>query len=58
MHRWFEEYARRLAAGWYGTCEGDASLASSGLDAKQAISLFPRVHPIAATAITRGVRVR
>lgn len=32
-HRWLEEYARRLAAGWYGTCTGDStaqSLADAG----------------------------
>lgn len=56
--RWVEEYARRLAAGWYGGCTADASLAGSDIPTDGAISLYPRAFPAAATAITRGVQVR
>jgi hypothetical protein len=55
--RWFEEYVCRLSAGVYGTCAGECSLVDSGLNEGQAISLFPRAHPHAVTAITRGVKV-
>jgi len=41
----------------YGTCSGEAVFSESGLNEGQAISLFPQAHPLAATAITRGVKV-
>lgn len=56
-----EEYARRLTGGWYGGCDSDSMaqgyLADAGVQVAGAISLFPRVYPAAATAITRGVQV-
>ncbi len=51
--RWMEEWARRLAGGWYKVGE-------FGLDARRldrGISLFPVVAPGMATATTQGLQV-
>ncbi|GIL50652.1 hypothetical protein Vafri_6782 [Volvox africanus] len=52
--RWFEEYGRRLASGWYeaGVLDNQYSMLSRG------ISLFPMRPPGLVEAVTMGVQVR
>jgi hypothetical protein len=51
--RWMEEWARRVAAGWYEVDDvGVAPRRARG------IVLFPVVEPLMATAVTRGLQVR
>lgn len=55
--RWFEEYASRLEAGWYGV-EPQAESLGLGVGLCKGICLFPKVPPQMVTAVTRGVQVR
>ncbi|GLI60758.1 hypothetical protein VaNZ11_002988 [Volvox africanus] len=52
--RWFEEYGRRLASGWYeaSVLDNQYSMLSRG------ISLFPMRPPGLVEAVTMGVQVR
>ncbi|KAG2484729.1 hypothetical protein HYH03_016476 [Edaphochlamys debaryana] len=52
--RWFEEYARRLAGGWYEV----ATLDDDYPEGSRAICLFPLVAPGLTQEVTKGVRVR
>ncbi|KAG2435460.1 hypothetical protein HYH02_011960 [Chlamydomonas schloesseri] len=52
--RWFEEYARRLAAGYYEVAVLDEEYA----EGSRAICLFPLQPPEMRQEVTRGVRVR
>ncbi|EFJ45155.1 hypothetical protein VOLCADRAFT_94568 [Volvox carteri f. nagariensis] len=52
--RWFEEYARRLADGWYEVCDMD----EHHPQLSRVISLFPMKPPCLVEAVTQGVRVR
>ncbi|GFR44770.1 hypothetical protein Agub_g6101 [Astrephomene gubernaculifera] len=51
--RWFEEYGRRLAEGYY-----EVACLDEDYEGSRAICLFPLQPPLLAEAITRGVRVR
>jgi len=51
--RWFEEYASRLAAGWY-----EVAPLHEFPYSKKAINLFPVKPPVMVSAVTRGVMVR
>lgn len=55
--RWFEEYASRLEAGWYGV-EPQAESLGLGVGLCKGICLFPKMAPQMVTAVTRGVQVR
>eukprot|EP00198_Chlamydomonas_reinhardtii_P012762 XP_001702099.1 predicted protein [Chlamydomonas reinhardtii] len=52
--RWFEEYARRLEAGYYEVAVLDEDYPQGS----RAISLFPLRQPEMKEEVTRGVRVR
>lgn len=57
MLRWFEEYASRLEAGWYGV-EPQAESLGLGVGLCKGICLFPKSPPQMVTAVTCGVQVR